>query len=648
MKMPFNCRFKKLFLVPLQFLLLTMFCNSALAITNISLINKIDVYQDSHGIAYCNIYLDKQAKYKAFTMNNPARVILDFENTSSTIEKINTNPLTNTALKNIRIGRHENHLLRMVFDVNEQAKFRTQLHKDSKNGNTYLTVALAVNDSMFHALDEQIKAEEQKKLEQQRQIAEQKRLEEQKKLEEQKRLEEQRKAEEQKKLEQQRQIAEQKRLEEQKKLEEQKRLEEQRKAEEQKKLEQQRQIAEQKRLEEQKKLEEQKRLDEQRKAEEQNQLINQLDLEQKTLQEQKQQNVQKVNSSTLINTQKTNLPTTVLHETKTSVTLSIPLPTLSLNNEKNNTYVSQQQNKQVLPETSLIPLVQKQPPIIIPNNNIKPQPQIQVDIKNDSANQNILKTITTKSDTTTQITTKNLVTLIEPNNKQKNRNIVIVIDAGHGGKDPGARGLNGAIEKDITLAIAKNLQSYISNEPNFKVILTRNSDYFISLKERLNIAHKNKADLFVSIHADAYKHSNGNIKGTTLFALSPDKATSDTARLLAEESNAVEKANNPETDISLHSLLLGLAQKASIQNSIHVGQEILSSLTTINYLHAKKIEQANFLVLQSPDIPSLLIESGFVSDSSDEKKLLDPLFQEMFAKAVGRGIINYFKKSIKT
>jgi len=236
---------------------------------------------------------------------------------------------------------------------------------------------------------------------------------------------------------------------------------------------------------------------------------------------------------------------------------------------------------------------------------------------------------------------KSSVALLDPDNKQKPRDIVVVIDPGHGGKDPGAHGKGGTKEKDVVLAIAKNLQSYLNNQNGYSAILTRDGDYHVNLHERLRIAHVNKADIFLSLHADVYR--NSSIKGSTIFALSQSGATSETARWLAEKENISELSGyKDKSGNDLRSILVGLAQNASVKTSVLAGNSILSSLSTVAKLHTSSIEQADFVVLQSPDIPSLLIETGFISDVADEQKLKDPVFQKMFAEALASGIMHYF------
>ena len=222
------------------------------------------------------------------------------------------------------------------------------------------------------------------------------------------------------------------------------------------------------------------------------------------------------------------------------------------------------------------------------------------------------------------------------------RIIVITLDPGHGGKDPGAIGNAQIKEKDVVLAIAKNLQFFLNQEKEFKVLLTRNSDDFLALRERLQIARTNKSDLFISLHADNYPGTD-YAGGATIFTLSKNGATSAAARWLAERANAAETASFAMQErMNLHSLLVKLAQEKSINTSIKIGEAILSRLSTVTTLHKKHIEQASFIVLKSPDIPSLLIESGFISDPNEEKKLKDPQYQAQFAYMIALGIKDYF------
>jgi N-acetylmuramoyl-L-alanine amidase len=225
--------------------------------------------------------------------------------------------------------------------------------------------------------------------------------------------------------------------------------------------------------------------------------------------------------------------------------------------------------------------------------------------------------------------------------KEKFRDVIVVIDPGHGGKDPGAVGRRGTKEKTIVLAIAKYLQQSINKTRGFKAVLTRNDDHFISLRQRLNIAHQYKADMFIAIHADAYRFANS--RGASVFALSQRGATSEAARWLAEKENESElgQAMSDKSAV-LRSVLIDLAQTATVGASLEIGNSILQGLERFTCLHSAKVEQAAFVVLKSPDIPSLLVETGFVSDKSEEAKLRDSSYQKKIADALSDGIKNYF------
>lgn len=244
-----------------------------------------------------------------------------------------------------------------------------------------------------------------------------------------------------------------------------------------------------------------------------------------------------------------------------------------------------------------------------------------------------------------QLTTKPKPTVIamEPNT---NRDIIVVIDPGHGGKDPGATGPYGSKEKDIVLAIAKKLQAEINQQPGFKAILTRSGDYYLGLRQRLNLAHKHKADMFVAIHADAYKHQHAT--GAAVYALSEHGATSEAARWMAQQENKSELVGGvdlTDKDKILKSVLLDLSQTYSIGVSLTMGSNILEQMSKFSSLHHDKVEQAAFVVLKSPDIPSLLIETGFLSNPREEAKLRTPEYQGQVAVALMSGIKSYFVKN---
>jgi len=228
-------------------------------------------------------------------------------------------------------------------------------------------------------------------------------------------------------------------------------------------------------------------------------------------------------------------------------------------------------------------------------------------------------------------------------NKEDERLITIAIDAGHGGEDPGARGANGSREKDITLKVAKKLKEKIDAEPNMRGVLTRDGDYFIPLHGRVVKARKYKADLFVSIHADAF--TNQAARGSSVFALSEKGATSASARYLAKkenESDLIGGVSLDDKDPVLARTLLDLSQAATINDSLKLGKAVLGNIGSINTLHKNRVEQAGFAVLKSPDIPSILVETAFISNPDEERKLNDESYQEKLTDSILNGIKKYF------
>lgn len=227
--------------------------------------------------------------------------------------------------------------------------------------------------------------------------------------------------------------------------------------------------------------------------------------------------------------------------------------------------------------------------------------------------------------------------------EQDPRDITIVIDPGHGGRDPGAVGSHGTLEKVVTLAVARMLQNILNQSRGFRAVLTRNSDTFIPLRQRLAIAHNHKADMFISIHADAYRYKDA--QGASVFALSQRGATSESARWLAEKENESElgQAIADKSEL-LRSVLIDLAQTATISASLEIGKLALEELSRITSLHTKRVEQAGFMVLKSPDIPSLLVEVGFISYYKEEEQLRDFRYQRALAAKLATGIKSYFMR----
>lgn len=226
------------------------------------------------------------------------------------------------------------------------------------------------------------------------------------------------------------------------------------------------------------------------------------------------------------------------------------------------------------------------------------------------------------------------------------RPLVVVLDPGHGGKDTGAIGKRKTQEKKIALSIAYFLKAMLESTPGIKVYMTRTNDTFIPLRKRLMIARHYKADIFISLHADAYRNSLA--KGASIFALSQRGATSESARWVAEAENEAEnlgETNLNNKDPLLKSVLIDMSQTATINASLKLGQIILKQFKKLTYLHSSKVEQAAFVVLKSPDIPSILIENGYISNLQEEKQLNDPAYQRKLASAIKSGILLYFKSS---
>ena len=226
------------------------------------------------------------------------------------------------------------------------------------------------------------------------------------------------------------------------------------------------------------------------------------------------------------------------------------------------------------------------------------------------------------------------------------RLITIAVDAGHGGEDPGARGRTGTQEKDVTLAIARKLKERIDREPNMRAVLIRDGDYYVPLNVRVQKARRVNADLFVSIHADAFDKPHA--RGSSVFALSERGATSAAARWLAKRENEADLIGGVNIDVKdphLKQTLLDLSQTASINDSLKLGKAVLSELGEINALHKGAVEQAGFAVLKAPDIPSILVETAFITNPEEEGKLRSDAYQHKMAEALVQGIKRYFSKN---
>ena len=226
------------------------------------------------------------------------------------------------------------------------------------------------------------------------------------------------------------------------------------------------------------------------------------------------------------------------------------------------------------------------------------------------------------------------------------RLITIALDPGHGGEDPGAIGARGSKEKNIVLSIAKRLNTKIENEPNMRAFMTRDGDYFVPLHTRVRKARQVGADLFVSIHADAFIQPHA--KGASVFALSQQGASSTTARWMANKENAsdlIGGINIKTTDNQVAHLLLDMSTTAQIKDSVQVGSSVLQRIGGFAALHKNKVEQAGFAVLRAPDIPSILVETAFISNPKEEAKLNDEAYQVQIAEAILLGIKDYFAKN---
>jgi len=225
------------------------------------------------------------------------------------------------------------------------------------------------------------------------------------------------------------------------------------------------------------------------------------------------------------------------------------------------------------------------------------------------------------------------------------RDVIVVIDPGHGGKDPGAIGIQKHTEKEVVLDIALKLKRYIDNQPGMRAFLTRDGDFYLGLRERLQVARMRHADVFIAIHADAFINQHSH--GASVFALSQRGATSEAARWLAEKENyselgGVNLSGLDDNNGMIRTVLLDLSQTATIQAGLQMGGYILQYLGGVTKLHNVRVEQARFVVLKSPDIASVLIETGFISNPLEARNLSNPIYQARVARAIYEGIHRYF------
>ena len=227
--------------------------------------------------------------------------------------------------------------------------------------------------------------------------------------------------------------------------------------------------------------------------------------------------------------------------------------------------------------------------------------------------------------------------------------VVIAIDAGHGGDDVGAIGPRGTYEKNVVLAIAQELQSLINREPGMRAVMVRDGDYYVGLRQRIERAREHRADMFVSIHADAFR--DRRVRGSSVFVISRSGASSEAARWLAERENAADLVGGvtlEDKDPQLRSVLLDLSQTKSLETSLTVANAVLGSLSKVGAVHSHRVQQAGFMVLKSPDIPSLLVETAFISNPQEEQRLRNRGFRVKLATAIRDGITRYFDSAAPT
>ena len=230
------------------------------------------------------------------------------------------------------------------------------------------------------------------------------------------------------------------------------------------------------------------------------------------------------------------------------------------------------------------------------------------------------------------------------------RDVVVAIDAGHGGEDPGAIGINKVLEKHVVLSIARGVKRHLDTATGFKALLVRDGDYYIALRKRPQWAREKRADFFLSIHADAFKSSS--VSGASVYALSQKRATSETARWLVENENRSdllggvgEKVVLTDYDDSVAEILLDMSMDANLGHSIDAGETVLAALSGVAQLHKGQLEQAGFVVLKSPDVPSILVETGYISNPSEARLLATSTYQQRIARAIADGVQEYMRRN---
>jgi N-acetylmuramoyl-L-alanine amidase len=229
------------------------------------------------------------------------------------------------------------------------------------------------------------------------------------------------------------------------------------------------------------------------------------------------------------------------------------------------------------------------------------------------------------------------------------RDVVVAVDAGHGGQDPGATGPGGTHEKDVVLAISRILAERINSEPGMRAVLTRNRDEFLVLRDRMKRARIAKADMFISVHADSI--GNRDVSGASVYVLSERGASNEAARWLAERENSADLMGGvslDDKDNTLASVLLDLSQSANISASMTAAQRVLGALDSVGQVRKSQVQQAGFVVLKSPDIPSMLVETAYISNPSEEIRLRNPRHQAQLADAIFAGVRNYFEQNPPT
>ena len=274
--------------------------------------------------------------------------------------------------------------------------------------------------------------------------------------------------------------------------------------------------------------------------------------------------------------------------------------------------------------------------------SVPPDPMLQLLAKHESLGGDLPAVIESKPDVTVEKQPERPV----QGKPIVDRLVTITLDPGHGGEDPGAVGAGGSYEKHVTLAVAKRLKAKIDAEPNMRAVLTRDTDFFVPLTTRVQKARRIQSDLFISIHADAFTRPDAN--GSSVFALSESGASSSAARYLAQKENAADLVGGVNLDVKdpmLARTLLDLSQTATISDSLKLGKAVLNEIGGINRLHKENVEQAGFAVLKAPDIPSILIETAFISNPEEERRLNDDAYQNKMADAIIGGIRKYFAKN---